>query len=212
MKNSLGSPFPQPRQLRFFPLFAVTHQLLEGLVHGVGGELVGVLALDDDQGNAVHEQHDVGNDEVLDRARRVDAELVDGEEVVPLRVVEVDQLDIRVLLAGQFVDIDLRPVEELLDGFVGFDQAAGWAGEEFVVESSSCLSVSQRLTVLGAVDLAHAVKKMPLRMTSRKLVRRLFVGSVGTPGPWSMTSQSSEASWSRNGFSTKRYSDMDARP
>jgi hypothetical protein len=36
--------------------------------------------------------------------------LVDGQEVVALRMVEVDQLDVGVLLARDFVDIDLRPV------------------------------------------------------------------------------------------------------
>ena len=80
----------------------------------------------------VHEQHDVGDDEALARPRRVDAELVDGEEVVPLRVVEVDQLDVRVLLAGDFVDIDLSPVEQLQHRLVRFHEALGGLIENLV--------------------------------------------------------------------------------
>ena len=39
-----------------------------------------------------------------------------------------------ILLAGQFVDIDLGAVEQFLDGFVGFDQAAAGLAEQFVVQ------------------------------------------------------------------------------
>ena len=171
---------PQPRQPRFLPLFAIPHQLLERLEHGVGGEVVGILALDDHQGNAVHEQHDVGDDEVLDPARRVDTELVDCQEMVPLGVVEVDQLDIGVLLAGQFVDIDLGAVEEFLDGFVGFDAGCGWAGRAVRrrVPPVACRSASSRPSSVVLIFRTLS-KNTPLRMISRKLVRRLFVGSVG---------------------------------
>ena len=113
VKNSLGSPSRKPGLLRFLSLVAVPHQLLERLEHRVRREVVGVLAFDHDQRQAVHEQHDVRDDEPLARTRRVDAELVDGVELVSLRMLEVDQLDVRILLAGQFVGIDLCPEEQL---------------------------------------------------------------------------------------------------
>ena len=177
--------FPQPGLLRLLSLVAVAHQLLEGFVHRVGGEVVGVLALDHHQRQAVHEQHDVGDDEVLARSRRVDAELVDGEEVVPLRVLEVDQLDVRVLLAGDFVDIDLRPVQQLLHGLVRFHQAAGGLVENLVDAGRrvACRSATGWPWSVRLMARTTLPERCPSRMTSRKLVRKLFVGSVGTPGP-----------------------------
>src|SRR5688572_17427209 len=53
------------------------------------------------------------------------------------------------------------------------------------------------------------LRKISARIHSRKLVRRLEVGSDGMiECPWSMTFQPSAASWARNGFSTWKYSDI----
>ena len=64
---------------------AVTLQLHKGLVHGIGAGRAADLALHHRQGNAVHKQHNVRDDELLDAARRIDAELVDGMESVVFR-------------------------------------------------------------------------------------------------------------------------------
>ena len=52
--------------------------------------------------------------------------------MVPLRMLEVDQLDVRVLLAGDFIDIDLSPVQQLQNGLVRFDEALGGLIENLV--------------------------------------------------------------------------------
>ena len=71
-------------------LVGVPAQLLDALGHRV--DHVRALALDDDERDAVDEQHDVRRNEVLGlSARLVDPELVDRQEVVALRVVEVDE-------------------------------------------------------------------------------------------------------------------------
>jgi hypothetical protein len=66
------------------------------LVHGVferGGD-GRALGLDHDHGDAVHEQHDVGDDVLVGLARRAgDLELADRPEGVVLRVVPVDEVD-----------------------------------------------------------------------------------------------------------------------
>jgi hypothetical protein len=101
-------------------------------VHRVGGEVVDIFGLDHHQRQPIDEKHDVGDDEAFARPRRVDAKLVDCHKVVLLRVVEVDQLDVRVLFARDFVYIDLRPVQELLNRLIRFDQAAaGLPWEKF---------------------------------------------------------------------------------
>ena len=73
------------------PLVRVTLQLIDRF----GGRLCDVraLALDDDQWNAIYEQHDIG-DHVLVRltAGLVDPELIDRQEVVALRVLPIDVL------------------------------------------------------------------------------------------------------------------------
>ena len=103
--------FLEARLFRLFTLFRIPHQLLEGFGHWIGFNLIPVLCLNNNQRHAVHEQHNVWNDEQLHAARCVDAELVDGVEGVSLRMLEVDQLDVWVFLAGQFVLVGLNPVE-----------------------------------------------------------------------------------------------------
>ena len=149
--------FPQAGLLRFFPLIAVAHQLLEGFVHRVRREVVGVLGLNDRQRQTVHKQHDVRDDEVLDRPRRVDAKLVDGEEVIPFRVIEVDQLDIRVLLAGDFVDIDLRPIQQLQHRLVRFHKALRGLVQNLIDQVAELLVGQPVQTFLGAVDFVQAL-------------------------------------------------------
>ena len=99
--------------LGLFPLVAVTHQLLERFEHRVRREAVGFLAFDHGQRQAVHEQHDVRDDEFLGRSRCIDAKLVDSVKLVAFGVLEIDQLDVRILLAGLFVGIDLGAEQQL---------------------------------------------------------------------------------------------------
>ena len=70
-------------------LVRVALQLVDRLDARVGD--VRALALDDDERDAVDEEHDVGNDVLVRLASGfVDAELVDRQEVVALRVLPVD--------------------------------------------------------------------------------------------------------------------------
>lgn len=147
----------QSRLLRLLPLVAVPHQLLERLEHRVRREHVCFLALDHCQRQAVHEQHDVGDDEAFGRSRCVDAKLVDGVELVSLGMLEVDQLDVRVLLAGQFVGIDLGTEQQLENGFIVSDQAAARVTEQIIVQVVELL-VRQPLSAIGGgVDRTDGV-------------------------------------------------------
>ena len=65
-------------------------QLLVGGVHRVGGRRVADLGLHHHQRQAVHEEHDVRDDELLHAARRLHAELVDRVKLISLRLPEVD--------------------------------------------------------------------------------------------------------------------------
>ena len=109
-------------------------QLHKGLLHGIGAGRSALLALHHRQRNAVHKQHNVRNDELLHAARRIDAELVDGVELIVFRVGEIDQLDHRVLLAGHFVDIHLGLEQQLLNGLVGLQQGAVGLAQNLVVQ------------------------------------------------------------------------------
>jgi len=126
-------PLAQAGQAGFLALVAVAADLDVSLVERVGREFVGLFALHRHQRDAVDEEDDVGDDEVLDPAGRVDAELVDGVEEVALRVLEVDQPDRGVVLAGALVAVDDGLDQQLLHRLVGLDQRAGLAGQ-LVVE------------------------------------------------------------------------------
>lgn len=65
-------------------------ELGEGFGHGVGAGSAAFFAFDDDQGDAVDEENDVGDDEGFDAAGGIDAELVDGVKLVVMRIREVD--------------------------------------------------------------------------------------------------------------------------
>ena len=169
---------------------------------------ISVLGLDHHQRKAVDEQHDVGNDAILHPARRVDAELVDRQEVVPLWVSEVDQLDVRILLAGQFVLIDLGAVEQFLGVLVGFQETGAGQVGDLVPKFFELLVGEPRLPVFHQVDRPDALSK---NISQDDLTEALSqtLGWIGRKlWPCSMTFQSSAANWLRKGFSTKSYSDM----
>ena len=118
---------PLGPRIGIVPQVAVAHELAERLVHavGAGGVRAFQLALDHGPRQAVDEEHDVGDDERLDPARRVHPELVDGDEAVALRVRPVHQPDLGILLAGALVAADHHPrlADQLLrDDLVGLDQ------------------------------------------------------------------------------------------
>ena len=71
---------------------------------------------------------------------------------------------------------------------------------------SSCSGVSQVLPSCKLMALTALMNSL-LITTSRKLARRLLLGSVGIPAGWSITVQFILASWLRSGFSTNWYSD-----
>jgi hypothetical protein len=97
---------------------AVAQELLLGGVEWVCGIVIVNLGFDDDEGDAVYEEDDGGDDYRLDPVGGVDAELVDGSEGVALGVVEVDESDDGIVLVGDFTAIDLRFEEEFLNFFV----------------------------------------------------------------------------------------------
>lgn len=138
--------------VRGLALVHVAPQLLEGLVHRVGAVGAALLALHHDQRDAVHEQHDVENDELLHPARRVDAELVDGEKAIILRIGEVDQLHHRILLATDLVHIHLRLEQQLLDRLVGLQQGAIGPTQDLVMQILQLLVSQPGLTLGGHVQ------------------------------------------------------------
>src|SRR5690625_5136548 len=71
-------------------LIAVLEQILDRVTDRIGD--VRTLALDDDERDAVDEEDDV-RQRVPMRSRTIDAKLVDGEEIVALRTLKVDEPD-----------------------------------------------------------------------------------------------------------------------
>ena len=188
---------------------AVAQELLEGRVQRVGGVGVADLRLDHHQRDAVHEQDDVRDDAALHAARRVDAELVDGVELVALGVREVDELHHRVGLAGDFVAVDLRLEKQRLRRLVGLQQRAVGLAEDLVAQVVELAVGEPGFAVGRQVDRANRVAEYlgekPLAEARPQARRRIGRDEAW---PWSMTFQPSAASWSRNGFSTWRYSDI----
>ncbi len=136
---------------------AVAFELGVGGLHGVGGVGVADFGFDHHERDAVDEENDVGNDAGFGSAGRVDAELVDGVEGVALRVGEVDELHDGIEFAGEFVAIDLGFEEEFVDGFVGFEQAAGGMAEELVREIVEIARAEPFAVVGGAVDASDGI-------------------------------------------------------
>ena len=119
-----GLAFLQARGFGFLAAAHVALQLHKGFLHRVGAGFRTLLALHHHQRDAVHEQHNVRDDEGLHAARRVDTELVDSVELVVRRVVKIDQAHHRVSLAGQLVAVGLRLEQHRLHGLVGLQQGA----------------------------------------------------------------------------------------
>ena len=130
-------------------------KLHKRFLHRVGTGLGALLAFHHRERDAIHEQHDVRNDERLHAARCIDAELVDGVKLVALGMLEIDQAHHRVALAGQFIRICLRFEQQRLNGFIGFKQRAVRLAQQLAAQVFE-LAVSQPCAiVIGAVDCPH---------------------------------------------------------
>ncbi len=108
--------------------------IVADVVHGLGNPFHcrGPLGLDDEDGDAVHEEHDVRTD--VGRHPVAEGELVGDMKPVGLRVVRIEQPDVPLLLLllhedglqpfqvspGIQVALDVRPhADELLDRLLG---------------------------------------------------------------------------------------------
>ena len=175
----------------------------------------GLLALDECERDAVHEQHLVGHDALAALgAGDVDAELRDDDAVVGVRLVPVLPVDVVNPLIPPAV-----PAGQALDGgaveqqvgclLVGFEEARGAdAGERGDGLADPAL-VEPRLTVIVLIDDPELCSERPSRMTSLKLARPDFSGSVGAGVPGGAPSrcvQPMPVSWSISGSSTSSYS------
>ncbi|OQA16039.1 MAG: hypothetical protein BWY63_02798 [Chloroflexi bacterium ADurb.Bin360] len=96
------------------PLVAVAQQLVDGLRQRVFDG--GAFGLHHHQRDAVDEEHQIGHDVTLPRRRpgRIHAELIDDEEVIALRVVEIEVVNGDVFAALR--SLNLRPLEQQLRG------------------------------------------------------------------------------------------------
>ena len=145
----------------------VALKLVDRFLHRRGD--VGALRLDDDERNAVHEQHDVG-DEVLGRlARRaLQLELVDRPEGVALGVVEVDEVDVaRAALVPALDAVDLRALHDQAGGpLVGLQELRGAQALQCADRLGDAPLVEPGLPMLVAVDalqgLAEVVEEQDL--------------------------------------------------
>ena len=113
-----------------------------------GGVFVGgVLQLDDNKGNTVHEKDDIGS---LVGAALDHRELVDGKEFVLFGMVEIDDLDIVT------PDIAILPVidfhvfrKQAMKGFVARHEIGAW-------RLTSCLRAASRAS--GGIDGLMRIK------------------------------------------------------
>jgi hypothetical protein len=146
-------------------------------VHRVGSVRITDLCLDDDQRNAVHEEHDVRDDAALHAAGRVDAELIDGMEDVALRMGEVDELHHRIGLARELVHVHLRLEEERLHRFVAFQQRAARVTQELIAQVIELAIGQPLLAVGGTIERTHGVAKhagqQPLAKARAQAERRI---------------------------------------
>ena len=146
-------------------------------MHRIRRVRIADLRLHDDERNAIHEQHDVGDDALLHTAGSVDPELVDDMELVPLRMLEVDQLNDRILFPGDLIHIDLCLEQQRLDGFVRFQEAQIGLAHELVAQIVE-LSVGQpHRAVVRTIDrsnrLAEDIGQQPLPEARPKADRRI---------------------------------------
>jgi hypothetical protein len=127
----------------------------------LGGVLISHFALNHHQGQAIHEKNNVGDDISFNAARGIDPKLVDGQEVVIIGVLKVNQGDIGELFAGQFVTVYLSAVEQGLGEFVGFNEAGTAEVGEFVVEVVELFVGKPFSPVFGAVEETNGPLKQP---------------------------------------------------
>ena len=133
--------------------------MLEGFGHRVGAGRPTLLAFHHRQRDAVHEQHDVRNDELLHAARRVDAELVDRQEVIVLRPVEINQPHHRVLLPGQFIHVHLGLEQQLLHCLISLQQRFLGLTQNLILQILQLTLGQPGLTVRGFVQFSDGTGK-----------------------------------------------------
>ena len=159
-------------------LVGVAAQLLDALGHRVGD--VRALALDDDERDAVDEQHDVRRDVLLRLpARLIHPELVDRQEVVVLGVIEVDEPD---ALAAPLIPVRQAGhghalQQPLSDDLVDLDEAT----DVDALERRDCFGeagvVEPGRTIRPRIDLGECCAKSTLQERSSERLTLRDVGS-----------------------------------
>ena len=95
-----------------FPLLAVAEKLVDGFRDGIIHP--GRLELDHHHRQAVQKQHDVGNDVVLG-SKDANLELADGDEAVVVAILEINEMDRRVVLSGLPVPADAGVLKQQIE-------------------------------------------------------------------------------------------------
>ena len=90
-----------------FALIHIALQLFKRLGHWVGTGCAAFFTFHHNQRNAIHKKHNIGNDKLFNATGRINAELVDGMELIVLRMRKIYQFHHRVLFTGEFVKINL---------------------------------------------------------------------------------------------------------
>ena len=142
-------------------LVRVALQLVDRFDGRVGD--VRALALDDDERDAVDEEHDVGNDELVRlTAGLVNAELVDRQELVALGMLPVDVVDRLAAPAVPALDaVHRRTGEEKgRDLLVGLDQLERWRSQQRRLRLSDAALVQPLVAVIVNVDPAQRCPQM----------------------------------------------------
>ena len=159
-------------------LVAIALQLLKSFRHRVGAGRPAFFAFHHCQRDAIHEQHNIGNNELLHAARRVDAKLIDSEKMIVLRVHKVDQLHHRVLLAIHLVHIYLRLEQQLLYRLIRLQQGAVWLAQNLILQILN-LFCREPLLALGAgVQRHHRLGEYLRQQPLAKIEAQAF-GRIG---------------------------------
>jgi len=118
---------------------------------------VALLALHQHQRQSVHKEHQFRDDAGLHRTGVVHPKLVDGDEVIPLRVLEIDELHRRAFVAGDFVAVYGVLEEHVVDRAVRLDQRLAGMAADVVQELVELVLGEPLLPLVGSVDPADGV-------------------------------------------------------
>lgn len=160
-----------------FAAIRIALELLDGLVEGVGKG--GPLAFDDDEGDAVHEEDEVGEDVLaVLAAGAVDAKLVDDAKSVVFGMIPIEVVNgLIAALIPIFEAIDDGAAEELGGrGFVGFDEIVVRDLGESVEGLGEPVGIEPLLAGGVAVDTAERGFKVG---AEHDFAKALAVGDAG---------------------------------